>query len=425
MPVLLLLAIVGVLGYRATTPEIRAELFHKLIGAIARARNYGKRELEPFREALRARTPRLLVTPALVAVNCVVCAGLLFSARTSNASALVGWGASIGPRTTNGEWWRLVSAMFAHGSLLIFAVNMAGIIQVGRLLERLVGRLTVLAAYLSAGLMAGLTTLALHPRDVSAGASSAALGLYGLLVVAFVAGRLHRSAVTVPMAALKRCAPIGALVVLVNLGAHAWNFAADLVGFGVGIAFGIATTRDVSEQVPEPRRIAQVAAAVVILAVALAWPLRGILDVQPELRRVVSVERRTTQVYDAEAASFKEGSVTAEGLAQFIDDFILPALHSADTRLAALRHVPPEDEASIAAARRYLQLRTMSWTLRAKSLRESAEAPEVSRKVDGDASAAFRARVMARHRSSELTRGKAEAAEREALETLGRITPTS
>src|SRR5688572_29538353 len=68
-------------------------------------------ESEPFRSELRARLRWPIVTFAIVAANVVVFASMIFgSGSLDDARTLLGWGGSFGPRTTNGEWWRLVAA---------------------------------------------------------------------------------------------------------------------------------------------------------------------------------------------------------------------------------------------------------------------------------------------------------------------------
>ena len=95
---------------------------------------------------------------------------------------LVAWGGSIGPRTTNGEWWRLVTAPFVHTGFLALAANMIGLFQPARLLERLVGPLALVGVYVVAGMFATVVSLPRDPLGVTVGASGAVCGVYGLLL---------------------------------------------------------------------------------------------------------------------------------------------------------------------------------------------------------------------------------------------------
>src|SRR5258706_12391556 len=109
-------------------------------------------EFESFCDALRARTAHPFVTLVLVAVNVAVFGAMLFGAGAiSDPNTLVAWGASLGTRTTNGEWWRLLTSTFVHLGLLHLLVNMAVLIQLGPCLERFVGRLPLPAGYLAPG----------------------------------------------------------------------------------------------------------------------------------------------------------------------------------------------------------------------------------------------------------------------------------
>jgi hypothetical protein len=213
---------------------------------------------------------------------------------------------------------------------------------------------------------------------------------------------------------------VAAIVALTNIaggGPAAWIDAAGLL---VGVAFGAAVAFDVREGIPSPRRVGIAAGVAVVALIAAAIPVRGILDVKPELQRVIAVEKETAAAYDTAAAQLKKGRITVDALAQTIDRSIVPVLKSADERMAKLKGVPQEDQPRVADAREYLRLRAESWTLLAQSLREAAP---VSAARDGSQAldAMYRTRAQARHRSSAVARGKAEAAERAALDALGRF----
>jgi hypothetical protein len=193
-------------------PEERARRLQAVLAAVLAAirqlkdaATRGRTECEPFSDALRARTPWVIVTPTLAALNVMIFVLMLFGAGAlSDPATLVGWGANFAPRTTNGEWWRLVTSMFLHSGMLHLLVNVAGLVPIGLILERLLGRLTFAAVYLAAGVFASLVSLSIFPMAVSVGASGAIFGLYGLLLASSVWGVLHRSNVTIPLAAVKR-----------------------------------------------------------------------------------------------------------------------------------------------------------------------------------------------------------------------------
>ena len=176
-------------------------------------------EYQSFRGALRARTPQLFVTPALLTLNGAVFTAMLFgSAAIADPDTLVGIGASLGTRTTNGEWWRLLTSAFVCTGFFHLFINLGVLAQLGAVLERLVGRWAVGAVYLSAGVFTGLVNLSSHPVAVTVGASGAVFGLYGLLI-AHASGRrstrYSSSAVAPPIlrrarARMRTRAPTGA-----------------------------------------------------------------------------------------------------------------------------------------------------------------------------------------------------------------------
>jgi membrane associated rhomboid family serine protease len=191
----MLLAVVGFVAYRVTSAEQREGVFaiateylrHLRIGVTEPGAEY-----DAFRDALRARTLHLIVIPAIVLLSVQLFLAMRFgSTATSEPAMLVGWGASLGTLTTNGGWWRLVTSTFVYSSVLHLALSLAALVQVGRILERVVGRLTVVAVYLSAGIFTGLVNLSSHPLAVTVGTSGAVFGLYGLLIALLIWQTFH------------------------------------------------------------------------------------------------------------------------------------------------------------------------------------------------------------------------------------------
>ena len=120
-----------------------------LCGRLRAAAVQPRPEDEVFHGALRARTRDLFVTPALVTLGAAVFTAMLFGVGAIGApDTLVGMGASLGTRTTNGEWWRLLTSAFVYTGILHLIVSLAVLAQLGAVLERLAGRWAFGAVYL-------------------------------------------------------------------------------------------------------------------------------------------------------------------------------------------------------------------------------------------------------------------------------------
>ena len=138
---------------------------------------------EPFRAVLKARTALPLVVPAILGINVLVFTAMLFSSGSfSDPAVLVGWGASVGPRTSNGEWWRLVTSLFVHAGFFQLLMTIVGLAQAGITLERMLGPVAVGVVYVSAGLFAGMERVSNHPMEVHFGSTTPVLGVVGLLI---------------------------------------------------------------------------------------------------------------------------------------------------------------------------------------------------------------------------------------------------
>jgi rhomboid protease GluP len=107
------------------------------------------------------------------------------------------WGATVGPYTLSGQWWRLLSYMFLHGGLMHIAFNMWCLWDLGALCESLYGRWTFAAIYFITGIGAGIASVGWNPHVFSVGASGAIFGLAGALIASFYLGEF-----SMPRAAL-------------------------------------------------------------------------------------------------------------------------------------------------------------------------------------------------------------------------------
>ena len=390
---LALLILAGVALY-LMTPEERLRLRRLAIAAARRAlkaaleRSPSEAPLETF---LRARTRVPIATPAIVALNVVIFAGVLLEpGAASDPQTLASWGGNAAPRTMDGEWWRLVTATFVHAGLLHLLASTAGLVPLGLMLERAVGSTAFAATYLGAGVLAGVVSLwTASPLTVNVGASGAVCGIYGLLLASVAWGALDRPPVPVPLITAKRVAAAAAVFLPYSIATDHLGAASELASLAAGVAGGLVLARGIGQEKPAARRAAAVVAATTLLAVLGAVPLRGIVDVRPDLARIASVEQSTVDAYDAAVAKFRHRRIEAEDLVQLIDRTIIPDLLTARAQLDALRAVPREQAPLVAAAEEYFELREASWRLRAEGLLESSMA--TLRKAEETERAALRA----------------------------------
>ena len=141
---------------------------------------------ETFVTQIAHRAPWVPVMWILVAINVAVFLAMMAEGTPETPMArseqLVRWGSNAGRLTLAGEWWRLGSSMFLHGSWLHILLNMFVLLQVGSLVERMFGSLRFAFLYLVAGLAGSLASVMWNPWVNSVGASGAIFGTIGALL---------------------------------------------------------------------------------------------------------------------------------------------------------------------------------------------------------------------------------------------------
>jgi rhomboid protease GluP len=372
MSILLMLVAPGVVFY-FMTPEERQRAFRKMSGLLRGLHDVGRTcrltSDHPFYAELRARTRWPLVTYVLVAANVGMFALMLVSAGAlGDPATLVGWGASFGPRTTD-ERWRVITSIFVHRSVVQMLVNVGALLQLGLIVERVVGPFTFGTIFFSAGVLASIMSAAAFPMGVVAGATGAVFGLYGLLLAAALRGLLQRTAVRLPVGVLLPVVPVAAVFGLYFLAAGDPSITAK-VGLCTGVVGGIVLTRSIKDDGTRLRRFGVLGAATAAIVLMSAGSLRAVTDVRPEMAWVVANEERTAGTYDAAVARFREGHMNARELARTIDETIVPSMRRARERVRALADVPASDTSLVADAQEYLRLRDESWRIRAQGVRK-------------------------------------------------------
>lgn len=125
------------------------------------------------------------VTLALIAINVGVAVAEFASGSSASFTnnTIFLHGVLYGPLVGQGDWWRLVTAMFLHANFLHIAVNMYSLYWAGTILESVIGRWRFLLLYMAAGIAGSAGALVWSPTTPTLGASGAIFGILGALYV--------------------------------------------------------------------------------------------------------------------------------------------------------------------------------------------------------------------------------------------------
>lgn len=126
-----------------------------------------------------------MATPILIDLNILVFIVMVASGvgiMSPSTLSLLKWGADFGPLTLTGDWWRAVTCNFIHIGAFHLLMNMYAFMYVGLLLEGLIGSRRMFMSYLLTGLCSAAFSLYMHGETISAGASGAIFGLYGIFL---------------------------------------------------------------------------------------------------------------------------------------------------------------------------------------------------------------------------------------------------
>ena len=126
---------------------------------------------------------RPLVTYILIGINLVVFMGTVFAGGSTDIRVLYMFGAKFTPALLQGEWWRLIAAMFLHDGIGHLFINMITLYFIGPEIEDYYGHARMLVIYLLSGLYGNLLSAFWAPTTLAVGASGALFGLFGAYLI--------------------------------------------------------------------------------------------------------------------------------------------------------------------------------------------------------------------------------------------------
>lgn len=102
------------------------------------------------------------------------------------------WGGNVKEFVAAGEWWRLVTNLFVHVGVQFLMVSLIGLYFIGIMVETVLGKVKFLIGYLTTGALASLASIYFAANGVTAGASGAIAGLYGILIAFATTGYVNK-----------------------------------------------------------------------------------------------------------------------------------------------------------------------------------------------------------------------------------------
>lgn len=189
--------------HRTSDPETLTEKYGELSADFAAANGQtgetplGKKEKMTSLFSLFVPQKGYFVTPVIALLNVLVFLVMIafgVSPLLPDGQQLIEWGANFRPLTLNNEWWRLGSHLFLHIGVFHLLMNMYALVYIGLLLEPYLGKTRLAAAYLLSGMVGGATSVFWHEVAISAGASGAIFGLYGVFLAMLTTNLLEKSA---------------------------------------------------------------------------------------------------------------------------------------------------------------------------------------------------------------------------------------
>ena len=297
---------------------------------------------------LKAATPRIAITPALLAINIVVFLVMMVlgvSVLGGRAEEYLRFGANFAPLTTSGEWWRLVTCTFVHFGVLHLAFNMWALWDSGQLTERLFGNGWFAVLYLFAGVMGSISSMLWNQQAISAGASGAVFGVYGALLAYITVQRD-----SIPADIFNRMRVSTGVFVTYSLfygfAQAGIDNAAHLGGLAAGYAMGLILARPLAPQIRHTGNTRRTLLAALLAIIALPTAALLTPDSTRIYRQAIALQKasdgfnveesRLIAAFQSVVDQTHSGKMSDAAALHELRSRILPAWDEAVARLARI-----------------------------------------------------------------------------------------
>ncbi|HEY9153536.1 MAG TPA: rhomboid family intramembrane serine protease [Opitutaceae bacterium] len=295
------------------------------------------------------------ITGAIILINIAVF--LLMAVKfhagwilTSNMDPYIRFAASNASVTTNGEWWRLLVAMFVHYGIIHIGTNMWALFNLGELMETLSGKFIYTLTYIACGLGGGFASMIYHGDKVwSAGASGAIFGILGATL-----GYILRQKKALPRSVYRPLLQSTLFFAAYNL---FYGFAGESIdnanhvgGFITGIAIGWLTALplelEVRRKLWPSRAIVALVALTVVIGVGYKFSPRFDHDLAEDYKfnqayaAIDAGQPKLMRDYNAAVQAAQQTGDQGGVFEKFLQTKYLPFFQTQQKELAALRLTP-------------------------------------------------------------------------------------
>lgn len=314
-------------------------------------------------------TPLIIDLNILLFVLMVISSGSFEALIKPDSGLLLNWGANYKPNTVNGEWWRLITCVFEHIGIIHLLMNMYALLYVGIFLEPLLGRIRFTVAYLATGVAASLISLWWHDNTISAGASGAIFGMYGVFLFMLLTNIIAKD---VRKSMLQSIGIFIGYNLLFGLKAGVDN-AAHIGGLVSGFAIGAILY--ISVRQPENKRIEKlISGAVLVTVVLAAWILIPRVN-NPVGDYIKIMDEFVKQENEALAVFRVPDNTNTDTYLEVIEKKSIPAWKKCREQIEKAKQLklPPELSKRVNLIDEYVSHRIKETELRQKALREESD----------------------------------------------------
>ena len=151
------------------------ELFMKITSDINKKNKKDQIEAE---DVFKPKKP--IVTTILIVLNILIFLIMMF---VDKQNVILSMFCTYGPSiVVNGEFYRLITAVFLHGSIFHLLFNCYSLYVIGSQIESYMGKIKYLVIYIFSALCGSLLSILLNKGSASIGASGAIFGLLGSIL---------------------------------------------------------------------------------------------------------------------------------------------------------------------------------------------------------------------------------------------------